>query len=389
MHMLRSLRILLATASPAAPAAVAQAQGAASAPAADSVPAAADTATPVAQADVPVPLGLQLSGYVTASFTQGNHDVGNTIVGRFYDRFDDFMANAAKVVLERPVDVSKFDAGFRVDGLLGQNAAVTKAAGLSLGDQGDLPQLFATLNVPTGEGTYIQFKAGKMATLLGIEVMEDVANPNLSVANQFVYLENFTNTGVGMDLKLSSAVDAQLRVFNGWDLVTDNNSKKSFMGRIGFTPVASTTIGVLGYFGAEQSENDADDRYGAQLTVAHHFGTRLTLFLQGDYGEEQFGVAKANWYGSGAWLLYDATPKLGIALRADYIRDDDGARTSSVFGFPANSGQRFGSGTLTLNLKSWDKVLLRPELRYDRSDLGVFDGNNDQVSLGLGLSYLF
>jgi hypothetical protein len=59
-----------------------------------------------------------------------------------------------------------------------------------------------------------------------------------------------------------------------------------------------------------------------------------------------------------------------------------------------NPGQKFGSGTLTLNIKKWDSALIRPELRYDRSNLLTFtdsDGalHKDQLSFALGASYLF
>jgi hypothetical protein len=69
--------------------------------------------------------------------------------------------------------------------------------------------------------------------------------------------------------------------------------------------------------------------------------------------------------------------------------DHDGARTSGVLGFPSNTGQRLASGTATLNVKKWDHFLVRPELRFDRSDLSTFNGHNDQVTFALGVSWIF
>jgi hypothetical protein len=56
-----------------------------------------------------------------------------------------------------------------------------------------------------------------------------------------------------------------------------------------------------------------------------------------------------------------------------------------------NPGQKFGSGTLTLNIKKWDSALIRPELRYNRSKLLTFTDSEgalhkDQLSLALGAS---
>ena len=196
----------------------------------------ADTAAAKVPTSEPAPRKvLGISGYVTGSYTYSNGSVGSSIVGRFYDRLQNqSVFNAAKVALDLAPATDKLDAGFRADFLFGQNAAVTKSLGLNLGENADLIQGYAVLNLPlAGEGKYVQFRVGKMATLMGLEVIEDVVNPNLSVANQFVYLENFTNTGLRVDVKPSAAVDFQLAVFNGWDVVEDNNTRKSFMGRVG------------------------------------------------------------------------------------------------------------------------------------------------------------
>ena len=366
----------------------------------DSATAKADSAG--AGSKAPAPLPVTVSGFVTASYTYSTRHSGNQIVGRLYDRFHDQVElNAAKVVLEKPVATDKWSAGGRVDLLFGQNAAVIKSAGLNLGDHADLTQAFATVNLPAGAGKYVQFKAGKIATLMGLEVIEDVVNPNLSEGNLFVYVENFTNTGLRMDVKPAEKVDFQLAVFNGWDVVEDNNTKKSFMGRLGFTPTAATTIGLLGYVGNEKTAvagaTPSGNRYGGEVLLTQKVGPKTTLVLQGDYGEESnaFGPdLKAKWWGASLWATYDVSPALTVAVRGDYVDDKDGFRTSGVLGYPANPRNKFGSGTLTLNIKKWDSALVRPEIRYDRSNLTAFEDSDagfhkDQFTFALGASYLF
>ena len=235
----------------------------------DSAAAKADPPADSAAAAAPVKLPVTVSGFVTASYTYATRRTGTQIVGRLYDRFHDQVElNAAKVVLEKPVATDKWDAGARVDLLFGQDAAVIKSAGLNLGDHADLTQAFVTVNLPAGAGKYVQFKAGKIATLMGLEVIEDVVNPNLSEGNQFIYVENFTNTGLRMDVKPSPTIDFQLALFNGWDVVEDNNTKKSFMGRVGFTPSASTTLGLLGFVGMRRP------RWGGPPRAATGTGAR-------------------------------------------------------------------------------------------------------------------
>ena len=340
---------------------------------------------------------LAISGFVTGSYTYSNGHTGSAIVGRFYDRLhNQSVFNAAKVVLDLAPATDKLDAGFRADFLFGQNAAVTKSLGLNLGDNADLIQGYAVLNLPLrGEGTYVQVKVGKLATLMGFEVIEDVVNPNLSVANQFVYLENFTNTGLRVDVKPSAVVDFQLAVFNGWDVVEDNNTRKSFMGRVGLAATPTTTVGLLGYVGPEQTDATTN-RLGAEVLVSQKLaGGRAALYLQGDYGQDEDLVGpdeNATWWGVGLWGTYDVTPVVGIGLRGDYIDDQNGARTSGVLGFPANTRHQFGSATATLTIKVFPGALVRPELRYDRSNLAVYgeeDPSKNQLSFGLGASYIF
>src|SRR5437016_13099480 len=238
-----------------------------------------------------------------------------------------------------------------------------------------------------------------MVTVLGLEVIETYANPNWSEGNQFIYVENFTATGLSVETKFNNYVDLQVRVINGWDQVSDNNTHKSLMGRVGLYPDALTSIGIVGYWGPEEAGNDTANRYGVNGVIWRKLGTKVNVWLQGDYGKEQANAAlpvatqDAQWWAAGAWVTYDFSSSLGLALRGDYVNDDNGARTSlspvGPSGFPANTGQKFGSGTATLNIRAWPNALVRPEVRYDRSTLAAFDGKNDQVTLALGVAYLY
>jgi hypothetical protein len=244
---------------------------------------------------------VKLSGYVTSSYVSASKPTGRAIVGRLYDRFhDQVMLNAARVTLEKPVATDKFDAGFRVDALFGQNAPPIWSNGLHLGDQGDLPQAFVTLNVPTGHGNYVQFKAGKMWTLLDVEVIDEVLNPNYSHGYQFIYLTNFTNTGLGVDAKLSAKVDAELRLINGWDVVEAIHNGKSFMGRLGVTPSDQAALAFLAYYGPEQPVNAPNMRYGGEFIGTFKPASAATLNVQFDAGGEQgigAGGGDAKWWG--------------------------------------------------------------------------------------------
>jgi hypothetical protein len=334
-----------------------------------------------------------ISGYVTSSYTASSRNVDGQVVGRLFGRqHDQFMFNVADLTIDRPAATDRWDAGVHFEPIFGQNAGVVKSGGLDLGPHADIWQAYVTLNLPVAKDHYFQLKAGKMATLMGLEVFEDVQNPTFDVGTQDIFLEPFTETGIEVDGKFGAKVDADLRITNGWDLVADNNRGKSVMARLGLSPDAATTIALLGYTGPEQAGSTSNLRSGAQALVSHKFGGSVTTWLQLDYGQEAGAAANgatAQWTAAGFWVAADLAPHLGLGLRADIVDDRDGARLSGGLGYPVNSGQTVSSVTATLNIKRWPHALLRPEIRYDHSTLPIYAGEQSALSLALGWSVLW
>ncbi len=337
---------------------------------------------------------VSLTGSVTSSYTYSTRGSGHSIVGRLFGRrHDEFMVNVANLTLDRAAPTDRAGAGFHVEAFFGQNAAVVKSTGLDLGANADIWQAYIVLNIsPARADHFLQVKFGKMATLLGVEVGEDVLNPNLEVGCQDVFLEPFTETGVELDAKLGARADFEFRVSNGWDQVTDLNSAKSVTARLGLTPDSRTLIAFTGYLGPEQADNNHSQRSGLNLVVTRKLSGSTWIAGQGDLGGEA-GIGpsggRAAWSAAGVWLTHDLSSALTLALRGDFMNDRDGMRTSDVLGFPVNSGQKVGSIAATLNIKHWAHALVRPEVRYDHSTLAAFGGHQEQVSFAVGVSYLF
>ncbi len=185
-------------------------------------------------------------------------------------------------------------------------------------------------------------------------------------------------------------------MINGWDQVSDVNGHKSLMARVGIYPDALTSLGIVGYWGPEEPGNNTANRYGVDGLLWHKHG-KVAVWVQGDYGQEQANAAlpdptqDAKWWALGGWVTYDFDASASLALRGDYVNDENGARSSfnGLVGFPANTGQKFGSATATLNIRAWPSALVRPEIRYDRSTLATFRGKKDQVSVALSVAYLY
>jgi len=59
-----------------------------------------------------------------------------------------------------------------------------------------------------------------------------------------------------------------------------------------------------------------------------------------------------------------------------------------VDGLSCEHGQKFGSATATLNIRAC-RVLSSGRGEYDRSTLAAFNAQKDQVSVALGVAYLY
>jgi len=174
---------------------------------------------------------------------------------------------------------------------------------------------------------------------------------------------------------------------------------------MGYALDSNTTFAVLGYGGPEQTTvslggaagaSTANWREGAELIATHKFTDKLNSNLQLDYGRESDAFlsdgatqADAEWYAAGIWLTYDFTDKVELAFRQDAMRDRNGSRTGATFALPVGVSPELYSSTLTLNYKPMDNVQIRPEIRYDRCDKAAFNGARDQITLGMGVAYLF
>ena len=340
----------------------------------------------------------EISGFAEASYLYNVNRGGGPqpVVGRTFDThanqfvFDDF-----KLALEKPLNLNptNWAVGYRADLIFGEDAAVIHSSGFNLGTDGDLEQAFIDVSVPIGNG--LKVIIGKTVTLMGVEVIEQVSNPNFSEGNQFLYVENFTQTGVQLMYQWNDKIDTEFVVFNGWDQLPDNNNGLSYMGRIGYAPDSNTTIAVLGYGGPEQNNVTANWRDGVELVATRHITDKFTADFQADWGTENnvtIGEAtfgNPDWFALGGWLIYDFTDKIELAFRQDFLRDKDGTRTQFA-ALPTGVTPEIYSSTLTLNLKPMDNFQFRPEIRWDHSDKpGTYNGERDQFTLGVGVAYLY
>lgn len=136
-----------------------------------------------------------LSGYVdtSASWMLGT---GENVYGRSYDgpnKQDGFNLNVVSLTLEKPLDESRWAAGYRVQAFLGPDANALASSSSFAPSDFAIKEANVALRAPIGNG--LDFRLGVWTELLGYEISESHLNPNYSRSWGF-FLEPIIHTGL-------------------------------------------------------------------------------------------------------------------------------------------------------------------------------------------------
>jgi hypothetical protein len=343
---------------------------------------------------------------VTANANQGSsvvkgHNV--TIEGRTFDiHRNSFTLSLAEIELEKVPEMG--GVGFKFDLNFGETPEIivdTIRSGLGPSAAADsvldFDKTFQHASIgylaPVGRGLRMDF--GKFVTHIGGETIESIKNNNYSHSFYYTYAIPFQDTGLRLHYDWSDTFYTELYVVNGWNVTVDNNGGKTFGPSIGWAPSPKFSAYVNYLVGPEQNDNTRNERHLLDAQIYLNPVEPLNIAFNLDIGHEQNvpGLAgrDAQWGGLTGYLRYKVTDKLEPVARVEYYRDDDGFTTGvrqSLWGFTATLNWKVG-------VTKGSAILVRPEIRYDRSDARFFsdsDGfrtSKDQATLGIGLVYYF
>ncbi|MFO1497369.1 MAG: outer membrane beta-barrel protein [Verrucomicrobiota bacterium] len=353
---------------------------------------------------------ISLSGFVQASYFYNTKEPADQKSDGYLwnTTHNSFSINKVKVTLaSKPVERSgeKFDAGFRTSLIWGEDAPVLNT-GNPIGGLEELREAYVEMNVPLGEG--LNVKAGQLISLLNWESGDGGAvNPNFSQGYQWFYTGNGPSAGVQLGYTFTEWLDVKVRVQNGlYAGPIDGNHGKTVVGSIGIKPNSKTWFNLLGWGGDESSTLSVK---GGSLLAGHDFTDQFHTGLEFDYFNfDPDGAPSGDLWSIGAWIWYDFTPKVSLALRGEYLDDEKGLGIKGI-GLPGSSrsnpsgnvNSAIGLGspdpdgdlssiTLTLTLKPLPNIRIQPEIRYDHTSYaGGLDGKKDRFLIGAGVSYLF
>ena len=343
---------------------------------------------------------INISGFVQASYfynsnrpndRQGNGYLWNTTHNSF--SLNKFKLTLASPPVERSGD--KFDAGYRVSMIWGDDSTLVDT-GLGVTGFGNVREAFLEMNVPIGTG--LNVKAGQLISLLNWESGDGgAANPNFSQGYQWFFTGNGPSAGVQLGYTFTDWLSANLRVQNGmYAGAVDNNDAKTLMGSLNLKPAKGLWVNLLGFGG---DENSAFTVRGGSMLAGYDVTEQFHTGFEFDYFDfDRRGTSSAKLWAVGGWAWYDFTPKTGLAVRAEYLDDEDGfgikgvafpGRPNSAITSPEGNG-RVESVALTFNWRPVPRIKIQPEVRYDHTSYtGGFDGKRDRVVFGAGATYLF
>ena len=353
----------------------------------------ADDATPA-----PKPAGttldeiknmLGLSFYLQGGYTYNfaNPDSQENGLRVFDHKANSFTLDLAQIVFNKDAAVGGI--GYRLKLSAGETAKFIHATGLGTSDDAfDLTEAYIDYVAPLGKG--LKFRLGKFATMHGAEVIEAKDNMNYSRGLLFNFAIPFTHTGLMIGYPLSDKVSANFYVVNGWDNFNDEGSSKTLGLGVNVAPADQFSVVVNLMNGREKDLQTGieSNRFLSDTIITVKPVKNVTFVLNTDYSVQSGSApdgGDAKWYGIAGYVKYDFSDIFSTAVRAEYFKDPDGARTLTA--------QTAKEITLTPEFRVAKNLLVRPEYRHDWSDKYVFDSHRvpadkkSQDTLALGVMY--
>lgn len=332
--------------------------------------------------------GVTLSGYVDVGYIY-NFTGRDNIATRFNGAAaqdsqaeGDFNVNAVKLTLEKALpDANELAAGFRVDLMVGEDAAAfggNAGAGALNGDSLFVEQAYVNLRLPYGNG--IDLTLGKFVTWLGYEVIERPANLNITYGNLFQNMIPLYHTGIAADYAFNDIVSGGVAITNGYNNDTsvgfdNDNDGYGIMAKLDivapggnanlYNAIFYSWDGSGAVLGAEDGATFIWDMWG---NWSPRFADdKLLLGFNVDYGFADVATAPGtteDWWGAALYAKYQFTDIFSLAGRADYIHS---AGSTKFAGTGGGSGDIW-SWTLTAGFDLLENFVFRTEYRVDIGD---------------------
>lgn len=311
---------------------------------------------------------------------------------------DSFQLDQLWLTLDKaPTEESR--AGFHADYIWGETAEQQALSGLSRDggrDSGLLYTGYVSYLAPIGNG--VRFDAGKLATTLGVEVLQTNMNMTITEGVVFQKLQPFTYTGVSATTQLADGVGLVLAVVN--EVYRDANFSvdrdKAGMAQLRFSGDA-WAFNVGGIVGQDPSaptcnQDPGDTGDDCNTSVFDVNATisptdNLTVWANFDWVRymgsnvsdgDKFGFATAGRLG--------ITDDTGVAARFEYLTQDEGVNLG------VSKDQEYITLSGVLDHALTEALTVRGEVRWDKelnTDGAVFLSGNTGPESVVGIAQMY
>jgi len=349
---------------------------------------------------------ITINGWLDQGFTWNPDNPANNfnLPVTFNDRANEYELNQVYLSLERPVGLDNcgYEIGGRVDLLYGTDYFFTQSKGLetrrdgsprwnsSNGPRGTgaalyglaMPQLYAELYAPIDNG--LSIKLGHFYTIIGYESVMAPHNFFYSHSYSMQYGEPKTHTGVLARYSMNDQWTFQGGITRGWDTWDGQNDEFGFLGGVSWTSAdCRTTLDFALHTGNEDT-NGENNRTMFNLIYSHDFCSGLNYTFQSDFGIEdnvetnrQGQLVPAKWYSFVNYLTWPVAPCVDAGVRFEVFRDQDNARVIANPNELIVFGGNYFELTYGLNWRVGEHTVIRPELRWDWSDVELTIANTN------------
>lgn len=351
-----------------------------------------------------------LDGYYGYNF---NSPIGRVNLLRAYDvSSNSFSLNQASFILKQDPDVSagrRF--GLRLDFQYGQATETLQgnsANELRPNVYRPVFQAFGTYVLPVGSGLTVDF--GKWASVLGFEGNYTKDQMNYSRSFWFNFLP-FYHMGVRTRYKFNDKLTVNYWLVNGAQQTEDFNGFKDQLIGVNVQPRNNLSWNLYYYIGQEHPDVTFFSNGGAPPNsptqqglpfqpipaapdgklhiidsyLSWHARPGLTLGAEGNYVIQRLfeNSPPAHTDGGSLYARYQATRKIALAARSEYLSDRGGLFSGVT--------QALKEVTLTYDYKLAGNFLLRTEWRRDFSNkqffltdqLGILSNHQNTATMGL------
>ncbi len=350
---------------------------------------AADAATPASR--------VKISGHIEAGITANPDDPKDRQnFGRLFDdRANEPLLNQVLLTAEQTLDPKApgFDWGFKLQGMIGTDARFIHSTGLldHTGKQMIQPDIVeAYLNThfaASGTAGGVDVKWGKFVTLEGTETIDNTTNTFYSHTYLFNFGIPFNHTGALATIHATKDLDLMVGVVEGVNTFKDNNGKLAFHGGFSLPNLAGgkMTFAFSTHIGPETPHDNKNYRYLNDAVIVYKIDDKTTATTDINYIQDDGPRPHAKGYGVAQYVTYAVNKMWQANFRGEIWRDNNGffvaqignntdllrfERGDSFTPDPRTVGggvTTYGALTVGLTYKPMDALMIRPELRYDRS----------------------